>query len=353
MLKISYTINNSLQQKPDFDSLGFGKYHTDYMLMADYANGVWQNHRIVPFAPLELHPFATGLHYGAQVFEGLKAYCNFYGDVQLFRPLENIKRLNKSANRLCLPQIESDDFMQMLTEFVKLEKDWVPTKDGTSLYLRPLLIGTDDTLGVNPPKKAQFVLMASPVGAYYTGGLKPVKILIELKDVRAAVGGTGHVKAGGNYASSLRATKRALKNDYNQILWLDAKNRAFIEEVGAMNVFFVINNQVLTPSLNGSILPGITRDSCLQILKSKNINVCERQISLYEILQALKKGTISECFGTGTAAVVSPVGTIGSGDKMWHINNKKIGKITQLLYDTLTGIQFGKAPDTFNWTHKI
>ena len=339
----------------DASELGFGKTNSAHMLLADFGSGKWHNHRIVPFSAIDLHPFSTILHYGAQVFEGLKVYRAKNSGLRLFRPKENLKRLNNSAARLCLPQIELADFMQMLEEFITLEKDYVPTAKCTSLYLRPCIFGSDDTLGVYPPKTAKFMLVASSVGNYYKGGLKPVKILVETEDIRAAIGGTGHTKAGGNYAASLRATQKAITAGYDQVLWLDAINRRFIEEVGAMNVFFIIDGVAVTPALTGSILPGITRMSCIELLKSKGIKVDERQITINEVVLANKSGRLTEMFGTGTAAVVSPVGTLGYNNKQHVIGNNQIGEITSYLYDTLTGIQFGdsKLGDPFNWIYKV
>jgi len=355
VLNISVELNSDNRKTmPDFGlELGFGKVFSDLMLLADFKNGMWANHRIVPFSKVSLHPASTILHYGAQIFEGLKAYRTAIGDIQLFRPIENLKRLNQSADRLCLPQIEEKDFLEMLTKFISLQKDFVPKTAGSSLYLRPVIFGNDETLGVYPPQSATFMLIASPVGSYYKGGLTPVKILVEQEDIRAAVGGTGAVKAGGNYAASLRATQKAINKSYNQVLWLDAKHKKYIEEVGAMNVFFVIDNTVVTPALTGSILPGITRASCIELLKYKGIKVEEKQISIKDIVSAIKNKTLTESFGTGTAAVVAPIGTIGYQGKDYIIGGNKIGCITQELYDTLTGIQFGNVVDTFGWSYKI
>jgi len=353
VLKIKFTKAKSLAKKPSFDNLKFGKVNTDYMLLADYKLGKWTNHRIVPFANLSIHPFSTVLHYGAEIFEGLKAYRTNKDDVQLFRLDENGKRFNESANRICLPEISSSDWQQMILEFVKVEKDWVPNVDGASLYLRPFMFANEEALGVHPPSNATFCLVASPVASYYSGGLKPVDILVETNDVRAVKGGTGNTKFGGNYAASLRASKLANEKGFAQVLWLDGIKRQYIEEVGAMNIAFVIDDVVVTPSLNGSILSGITRKSCIEILKSLNIKVEERPITIDEVIAAIKNGTLKECFGTGTAAVIAPVGSLNHNGSSYKINNSEIGNITKKLYDTLTGIQYGKIKDSFNWIVKI
>ena len=343
-----------LKQKPDEAALGFGRIFTDYMFMMDYTPETgWQNARIVPFGNLSLHPASTVLHYGSEIFEGLKAYRRADGEVQLFRPLENVRRMNNSAERLCLPQIPEEDGLEILKTFVSLEKDWTPHAPGTSLYLRPFMFGNDETLGVHAVHHATFVLIASPVGSYYKEGINPVKIMIEDEDVRAVRGGTGYAKCGGNYAASNRAGQRAEEKGYSQVLWLDGVERKYIEEVGAMNVMFMIGGTVVTPKLTGSILPGITRKSCIEVLKDEGYTVEERLLSVEELGDALKRGILQEAWGCGTAAVVSPIGELCYKGEKYVINNGKIGKITQHLYDTLTGIQWGRIPDTRGWTFLI
>lgn len=351
MLNISVTKTTCPKEKPEASTLGFGKFFTDHMFIMDYSREKgWYDARIVPFANLSLHPASTVLHYGSEIFEGLKAYRRADGTVQLFRPMENIRRLNNSAERLCLPQIPEEDAFEVLKAFVNVEKDWTPSAPGTSLYLRPFLFGNDETLGVHAVHNATFVIIASPVGSYYKEGINPVRIMIEDEDVRAVRGGTGYAKCGGNYAASNRAGERAEKKGYSQVLWLDGVERKYIEEVGAMNVMFKIGGEIVTPMLSGSILPGITRKSCLEVLRKEGYTVSERLLSIDELAAALENGTLEEAWGCGTAAVVSPIGELCYKDQKYIINDGKIGAVTQHLYDTLTGIQWGKIEDTFGWT---
>lgn len=353
-MEISITKTTSPKEKPEETNLGFGKYFTDHMFLMDYTpDKGWHDARIVPFENLSLHPAATVFHYGAEIFEGLKAYRTASGEVQLFRPTENIARLNNSAERLCLPQLDPDDALQALKTFVSVEKDWVPHTAGTSLYLRPFMFGNDESLGVHSIHNATFVIIASPVGNYYAEGLAPVKIMIEAKDVRTVRGGTGYAKCGGNYAASMRAGHKAEESGFSQVLWLDGVERKYIEEVGAMNVMFKINGTVVTPALTGSILPGITRKSIIQVLKDMNIPVEERLFSVDELAKAVWEGTLEEAWGCGTAAVVSPIGDLRYLDHDYIISGGKIGKLTQTLYDKLTGIQWGRLPDPYGWTVKI
>lgn len=333
---------------------GFGRIFSDHMFMMDYnTNEGWHDARIVPFGRLSIHPASTVLHYGAEIFEGLKAYRRPDGGVQLFRPIENIRRMNDSAERLCLPQIPEDEAMEILTTFISHEKEWTPSAPGTTLYIRPFLFGNDESLGVHAVKNATFVIIASPTGSYYKEGFKPVRIMIEDEDVRAVRGGTGYAKCGGNYAASTRAGERAEQLGYSQVLWLDGVERKYIEEVGAMNVMFKINGEIVTPKLTGSILPGITRKSCIELLRSKGYKVSERLLSLQELVSAMTDGTLEEAWGCGTAAVVSPIGELCYKDIKYAINGGKIGELTQSLYDTLTGIQFGRSEDPFGWTVRI
>ena len=353
-MEIKITKASVLKEKPDSSTLGFGKIFTDHMFMMDWNDEKgWYNARIVPFANISLHPASTVLHYGSEIFEGLKAYRRKDGKVQLFRPIENIRRMNRSAERLCLPQIPEDMAMEILTTFVNVEQDWTPSAEGTSLYLRPFLFGNDESLGVHAVHNATYVIIASPVGSYYKEGINPVKIMIEDEDVRAVRGGTGYAKCGGNYAASNRAGERAEKKGYSQVLWLDGVERKYIEEVGAMNVMFKIGDEIVTPMLSGSILPGITRMSCLEVLKKEGYKVSERLISIDELAEAMEKGELKEAWGCGTAAVVSPIGELCYKGVKYPVNNGEIGEVTQHLYDTLTGIQWGKLEDTFGWTKEI
>jgi len=342
------------KSKPDSSTLGFGKIFTDHMFIMDYTEGKgWHDARIVPFENISLHPASTVLHYGSEIFEGLKAYRRADGKVQLFRPIENIRRMNTSAERLCLPQIPEEDALQVLKTFVDIEKDWTPDAEGTSLYLRPFMFGNDESLGVHAVHHATYMIIASPVGSYYKEGINPVKIMIEAEDVRAVRGGTGYAKCGGNYAASNRAGAKAEAKGYSQVLWLDGVERKYIEEVGAMNVMFKIDGEIVTPALTGSILPGITRKSCIEVLKSKGYKVSERLLSIDELGEALANGKLEEAWGCGTAAVVSPIGELCYKDTKYPINNGQIGEVTQMLYDTLTGIQWGKIADSYGWTYEI
>ena len=353
-MNISITKAALLKEKTPADQLGFGKVFTDHMFLMDWSSDEgWHDARIVPFGPIALHPACTALHYGSEIFEGLKAYRTESGEVQLFRPIENIKRMNNSAERLCLPTIPEDMFMEILDTFVGMEKDWTPSEPATSLYIRPFMFGNDETLGVHAVHHATFMIILSPVGTYYKEGLNPVKIMIEDQDVRAVRGGTGEAKCGGNYAASNRAGERAEKQGYSQVLWLDGVEQKYIEEVGAMNVMFKIAGEVVTPMLSGSILPGITRKSCLEILRKEGYKVSERRISVDELDEAMANGTLEEAWGTGTAAVVSPIGELMYKGRKYTVNNNKIGEVTQHLYDTMTGIQWGKIEDTYGWIHKL
>ena len=354
-MDIKVTLNPNPKAKPtDSSALGFGKIFTDHMFCWSWnSEKGWHNPRIVPFENLSIHPASTVLHYGSEIFEGLKAYRRADGKVQLFRPIENIRRMNNSAERLCLPQMPEEDFMQALVEFVRLEQDWTPSDKGTSLYLRPFMFGNDESLGVHAVHNAEFIIIASPVGSYYKEGLNPVKIMIEDQDVRAVRGGTGYAKCGGNYAASNRAGERAEQQGYSQVLWLDGVERKYIEEVGAMNVMFKINGEIVTPKLTGSILPGITRKSCIEFLKSEGLEVSERLLSVEELAQAMTDGTLEEAWGCGTAAVISPIGELCYKDHKYIINNNEIGELSQHLYDSITGIQWGEVEDKFGWTVEI
>ncbi len=350
--EISITKTTNPKERPtDESKLGFGKIFTDHMFLMDYsADKGWNNARIVPFGPIPTHPASTVFHYGAEIFEGMKAYRAADGTIRLFRPMENIKRLNNSAERLCLPQLDEEGCLDILNTIVELEKDWVPHSEGTSLYLRPFLYGNDPHLGVHAVSNAVFAVICSPVGAYYATGLNPVSIAIESQDVRAVRGGTGYAKCGGNYAASLRAGKRAEEKGYAQVLWLDGVERKYIEEVGAMNVIFKIGGKIITPELTGSVLPGITRKSSIELLRSWGYEVEERLFSVDELFEAVENGTLEEAWGTGTAAVVSPIGHLFYNNKEYTVSDNKIGPLTQKLYDELTAIQWGKAEDKFGWS---
>lgn len=352
--QITTELTSNKKDKTSADQLGFGQVFTDHMFVMDYEEGKgWINPTITPYAPIELSPASMVFHYGQAVFEGLKAYMTESGDVQLFRPDRNFKRLNDSNDRLCIPAIDEALALEALKQLLRVDREWVPSAPGTSLYIRPFIIATEPYLGVNPSKNYKFMIIMSPVGSYYKEGINPVKILVEQHYVRAVVGGTGEAKTAGNYASSLKGSELAAQQGYSQTLWLDGKENKYVEEVGSMNIFFKIAGKVITPALNGSILPGITRDSMIQVLKSKNIAVEERAIAFEEVLEAAKNGSLEEVFGTGTAAVISPVGEFKWLDEIIAINDGQIGEVTQMLYNTLTGIQYGKLEDPFGWIVKI
>lgn len=355
MLNIKYELVETKKAKPDWNALGFGKYFTDHMFVMDYDEGMgWHDARIIPYQNLSLDPACMVFHYAQEMFEGLKAYRTPNGSIQLFRPDKNIERMNRTNERLCIPALNEEDVLDALKAIVAVEEEWVPTADGTSLYIRPFIIATDVQLGVHPSKSYKFMIILSPVGSYYPEGIKPVKIFVERDYVRAVKGGTGYAKVGGNYACSLIGQKKAEELGYSQVLWLDGVEHKYIDEVGAMNVFFVIDNVVVTPTLEeGNILPGVTRNSCIQILKSFGYTVEERKLELAEVIEAYNCGKLNEAFGTGTAAVVSPMGLLDTGDIKMVINNNEIGPVAQKLYDTLTGIQWGKIEDTFDWTIKV
>ena len=343
-----------LKEKPDPSTLVFGRTFTDHMFIMDYTAGQgWHDGRIVPYGPIALDPSAMVFHYAQEVFEGLKAYRSPDGGVQLFRPTENVKRINSSCERMCIPPLDEEDALAAIEQLVRLEADWVPSAPGTSLYIRPFIIATTPTLGVHVAHTYIFAIITCPVGAYYPEGLDPVKIYVEAQDVRAVRGGTGMAKTGGNYAASLRAGDRAEKQGYSQVLWLDGVHRKYIEEVGSMNVMFKIAGKILTPDLNGSVLPGITRRSCIQLLKDWGYEVEERRISAEELFEAAENGTLEEAWGTGTAAVVSPIGELAEGDKKVTVSHNQIGPVTQRLYDELTGIQWGRIPDPHGWIVKV
>ncbi len=354
MRSISITKTANPKPKPDEGALGFGKYYSDHMLLIDYTAGIgWHDARIVPFANLQVHPAAVVLHYGMEIFEGLKAYRRPDGKVQMFRPLENVRRMNNSARRLDMPTMDEELGLEALRTFVELEQDWVPSAPGTSLYLRPCMYVSEPNLAIHALKEAVYVLIASPVASYFADGLKPVKIMIEDNDVRAVRGGTGEAKCGGNYAAATRAGDLAERKGYSQVLWLDGVERKYIEEVGAMNVMFKIAGEIVTPKLTGSILPGITRRSAIELLASQGIQVSERLISAEELARACENGTLEEAWGIGTAAIISPIGLLNIGGKDYTINNGEIGPFSQKLYDDLAGIQWGLKEDTMGWTFPI
>jgi branched-chain amino acid aminotransferase len=351
---IQVYLSEQTKQKPNSEELGFGRIFTDHMFIMDYEEGAgWHDPRIAPYQNITLDPAAMVFHYGQTVFEGLKAYRTKDDRILLFRPGKNMQRLNQSNDRLCIPHIDEELALEALNQLVSLERDWVPKAEGTSLYIRPFVISTEPYLGVSPSKRYKFIIIMSPVGSYYKEGIAPVKIAVEQEFVRAVSGGTGTAKTGGNYAASLRAQEVATEKGYSQVLWLDGREKKYIEEVGSMNIFFKVNGEVITPALNGSILEGITRNSILQLLQHWNIPVIERKISMEEIYQAHQNGSLEEAFGTGTAAVISPIGEFLWQGEQLHLNNGTIGPLSQDLYNTLTGIQNGNVEDPFNWVVEV
>ncbi len=352
-IRIERVSPDKAKPKPE-GALGFGKKFTDHMLLMDYTRGIgWHDARIVPYGSISLDPSAMVFHYGQEVFEGLKAYHTEDGRTLLFRPADNARRMNDSCRRLCMPEIDVDDWVELVRAAVRADQDWIPTAPGTSLYIRPFIIATDAFLGVAPSKTYIFCIILSPSGAYYASGLAPVGIWIEDEYVRAVRGGIGFAKTGGNYAASLAAQVKAHDDGYSQVLWLDGVERKYIEEVGAMNIFFKISGRIVTPMLNGSILPGITRDSVINLCKSWGMTVEERKVSVDELIEAQKTGALEEVFGSGTAAVISPVGKLRYIDDVMIIGDGSIGPVSQKLYDTVTGIQNGTAEDPFGWAMVI
>ncbi len=351
---IDITLTTDKKEIPPFDQLVFGTSFTDHMFMWDYTEGKgWHDARIVPYQSIPLDPAATIFHYGQSVFEGLKAYRTKDEEILLFRPDQNMKRFNKSNQRLVMPQFDEEFAIHALKKLIEIDREWVPNLPGTSLYIRPFMIATEAHLGVNPAKNYKFMIILSPVGSYYKEGINPVKIAVENKYVRAVAGGTGDAKTAGNYAASLLASEIASENGYSQVLWLDGREKQYIEEVGSMNIFFKINGEVVTPALNGSILDGITRKSIIELLKYWNVPVTERKISINEVQQAYNDGVLEEVFGTGTAAVISPVGELFYNNEKSIINNGETGELSKKLYDTITGIQNGTVEDPFGWTVKL
>jgi branched-chain amino acid aminotransferase len=349
-MELSIKRSENLKTKPDVGNLGFGTLFTDHMLNMDYTiDGGWHAPRIEPYGSIEMDPATMFLHYGQGVFEGLKAYRTESGKIQLFRPQENIKRLNRSCRRMCIPEIDEDFALESLKQLITLEKDWVPGAHETSLYIRPTIIAMDPFLGVRASHNYRYFIILSPVGAYYPEGFNPVKILVTSELVRAVRGGVGEAKTPGNYAASLLAGERAHEAGYTQVLWLDGVEQKYLEEVGAMNIFFVIDDEIITPELNGSILPGITRKSVIELAKHWGQKATERKISIDEIIDAHAAGSLKEAFGSGTAAVISPVGQIKYGDQVVTINDNQTGPVAQKLYDAITDIQYGKAEDPLGW----
>ena len=345
--------STNLKAKPDAANLTFGKVFTDHMLVMEHDEDGWHDAKIVPYGPFAMEPSSMVIHYGQTVFEGLKAYRTPEGKINLFRPEENFKRLNLSCERLCIPKLDEKYLLEGLLELIRLEQDWIPTAPDTSLYIRPFVFANDPYIGVKASTKYIYCVILSPVGPYYAEGLKPVKIYVEDEYVRAVKGGMGFAKTAGNYAASLLAGEIAHEKGYSQVLWLDGISHKNVEEVGAMNIFFKFNDELVTPALNGSILGGITRKSVVELAKHMGIKVSERTVPIAEVFERHAKGELEEVFGSGTAAVVSPVCELNMKGNKITINNGEMGELTKKLYDTLTGIQWGRIEDPFGWTMEV
>jgi branched-chain amino acid aminotransferase len=349
-MQVTVTESAQLKEKPDESKLGFGNLFTDHMFIMDYEpDKGWHSARIIPYGPMALDPSTMFLHYAQGAFEGLKAYRTESGSILLFRPQENFKRLNRSCRRLCMPELDEDFAFDALKQLLTMEEDWVPGAPETSLYIRPTLIAMDPYLGVRASHTYRFFIILSPVGAYYPEGFNPVKIQVTHEYVRAVRGGVGEAKTPGNYAASILAGEKAHKQGYSQVLWLDGVEQKYLEEVGSMNIFFVIDDEIVTPELNGSILPGITRDSVIRLAKHWNDKISEKKISIDELMQAHADGKLQEVFGSGTAAVISPVGEIKYGDQVITISGGEVGPVALKYYNAITDIQYGKAEDPLGW----
>ena len=355
MLDIKITRTTCPKEKPQDESkLGFGKKFTDHMFVMDYTEGEgWHDARIVPYAPFQLDPATVVFHYAQEIFEGMKAYRTADDTIQLFRPECNAKRMQDSADRLCIPRIPVEDYIQAVEALVDVDRDWVPHSDGASLYIRPFIFANDVGLGVHASKHYIFCIICAPSGAYYAEGINPVRIYVEDEYIRAAPGLTGFTKCGGNYAASIKAGELAEEQGYAQVLWLDGVEKKYVEEVGSMNIMFKIDGKVYTAATVGTVLPGVTRRSCLQLFEDWGMPVEERLISVDELFEAAANGTLEEAMCVGTAAVICPIGELTYEGKAYTINNFQTGPLAQKLYDTLTGIQWGTQPDPHGWTCKV
>jgi branched-chain amino acid aminotransferase len=352
-MEIEISKTKTPRPKVPVAQLGFGKVFSDHQFTMEYAGGRWGRPKIEPYGPLSLEPAACVLHYSQCLFEGMKAFRGKNGKVRLFRPRFHAERMRDGAARLCMPPVPEELFLESVRKLVALDSDWVPSERGASLYIRPTLIGTESFLGVRPAEKYLYFVITCPVGAYYAEGFNPIKIWVEEEFIRAAAGGLGAIKAGANYASSLVAAVEAKKKGYSQVLWLDARDHSYVEEVGTMNVFFRFREEVVTPPLSGTILNGATRDCVLALLKSWKIPVRERLITLAEVQQAYDKGELLEAFGTGTAAVISPIGELATKGRKLALSGGKPGELTQRLFQEISSIQYGDTPDSFGWVEEL
>jgi branched-chain amino acid aminotransferase len=349
-IKVEMAAERELKTKPDGNALGFGVHFTDHMLVMSYREGEgWQEPVIKKYGDFSLDPAAMALHYGQAIFEGLKAYRGKDDRIFLFRPADNLRRMNDSATRMCMPNFPVDDVLAAMEKLIDIDRDWVPGAAGASLYIRPTMIASEAALGVRPAREYLFYIILSPVGAYYPEGFSPVKIYVTDNYVRAVKGGVGNVKTAGNYAASIMAALEAQEKGYTQVLWLDAIERKYVEEIGTSNIFFMINDELVTPALSGSILPGITRDSVIKLAGAWDIKVTERPISIDEVIAGLEDGSLQEIFASGTAAVISPVGALNYKGKEYSVNSEETGPLAQRFFDELQGIQFGDRQDPFGW----
>ncbi|OGP54615.1 MAG: branched chain amino acid aminotransferase [Deltaproteobacteria bacterium RBG_13_52_11b] len=346
-------VKRSRLDEVDFENLGFGEIFSDHMLLAEFRDGEWGPPQIVPYGKMEIFPAMCSLHYAQIVFEGLKAFRSRMGAINVFRSDKYFERMNRSCQRLCIPEVKRPLFMDGIKELVNLDREWVPKKKGYSLYIRPFVFATDNFLGVKVSETYRFMIITSPVGAYYKEGMNPVKLTTPGEYIRAAKGGLGAAKTPANYAATLFPAEEAKKKGFTQVLWLDGFEKKYIEEVGTMNIFFLIGDELITPPLEGTILGGITRETALFLARHWNVKVTERRISIDEVLSSSKKNQIKEAFGTGTAAVISPVGEIQYGEERIVINQGRIGPLAQKLYDEITGIQYGERPDKFGWSYML
>lgn len=349
-MQIKVQLSDTPKDKPDENNLGFGSTFTDHMFVMDYSSDQgWHDARIEPYGPFVMDPATMVLHYGQGIFEGLKAYRTEANKIQLFRAMDNFKRMNYSARKLCMPEIDTHFVLQALKELLQVEKAWVPSPSGTSLYIRPTMIATDPYLGVRASFSYKFYIILSPVGAYYPEGFNPIKILVTRDHVRAVRGGVGDTKTMGNYAASLLAGQKANDAGYTQVLWLDGVEQKYVEEVGSMNIFFVIDDELITPALNGSILPGVTRNSVLELANQWGLKAAERTISIDDVMAAHKSGKLTEVFGSGTAAVISPVGELKYEDQVIAIGDGQVGPVAQKFFNAIMDIQYGRTGDHMDW----
>lgn len=337
----------------DFDNLAFGRKFGDHMFVMEYANEDWQQAQIKPYGPIQIEPSLNALHYGQAIFEGMKAFYVDENTISIFRPKDHHERFNNTSRRMCIPETDYDTFISALEELIKLDYKWVPKKNGTALYIRPVIFASDHFLAARSSNLFSFYIITSPVGAYYAEGFNPVSLTTTPEFVRAVKGGTGEAKTAGNYAASFLPAQNAAKNGFTQVLWLDAKEHKYVEEVGTMNIHFIIDNTLVSPALSGSILPGVTRRSVLSLAKKWDLNVEERKISIDEVFEAHANGSLKEVFGSGTAAVISPVGSIHHNGKTIEINNNETGPYAKKFFDEITDIQYGRKEDEFGWTHTI